>query len=282
MDIPMHALIVDRRHDITGYEIPDGVTLTYLDTLELNDVEREIILKYQDNPDGLRWSLKSVWLRSLLTSGGYQQVIFVDPDMFFFNDPQFLFDELNEGSILLSPHWRSSDPKKDAFNFELNFRDGIYNGGFLGASFGGIPALEWLARACLHKCEIDHERGLFYDQKYFDLLPSRFKDIRILRHKGCNVANWNQVDCIRVLVDDQVLINGTDPVVFIHFTKSTILGIRNGTDSLLIAYLNEYESSLSRINPSYVGQVPDNDQKTGHLKKNIFRRVLLNLISSDK
>jgi hypothetical protein len=42
-----------------------------------------------------------------------------------------------------------------------------------------------------------------------------------------------------------------DPVVFIHFTKSTIRGIQDGSDALLIPFLEEYHAALRGINPEY-------------------------------
>jgi hypothetical protein len=163
--------------------------------------------------------------------------------------------------------------------FETNFRDGIYNGGFLGATRSGIAALEWLAVACLYKCEVDYERGLFYDQKYYDLLASRFEGVLSLRHHGCNVANWNTIDSKRVQSGDTVLINGVDPVVFIHFTKSTMRGILDGSDVLLSPFLEEYTSALKAINPAYKPFTLDTDN--ARAKPNGFFRRIWNAVSGD-
>jgi len=249
-NIPLEVLCVDRKNVRFIDKVPDGLKLRFLDEVVLQPVGDEILVKYANESDALRWSLKSVWMYYLLTTGGYNYVAFTDPDLFFFGDPVFLFDEIENSSVLLSPHWRSSDPVQDPFNFELNFRDGIYNGGFIGASTAGLNAFEWLATACLYKCERTFDRGLFVDQKYLDLLPTRFDNVKFIRHKGCNVANWNQVDCKRHLVDGRVLINGEFPVVFIHFTQSTIRGIVSGEDHLLEPYLREYQATVNRIDPT--------------------------------
>ena len=47
--------------------------------------------------------------------------------------------------------------------------------------------------------------------------------------------------------DGQVCINGKDPVVFIHFTKSTIRGIVKGEDALLAPFLDIYRENLQRL-----------------------------------
>jgi hypothetical protein len=280
-EIPMQVLIVDQGRDVHKLELPEQVKITYLDSAELSSTGKAIVSKYREQPDILRWSLKPVWLKVLLSGQDLDKAIFVDPDLYFYADPQFLFDELDHGPILLSPHWRSSDPELDAINFELNFRDGMFNGGFLGASREGIPALDWLAKACLYKCEINHEHGLFLDQKYFDLLPVRFPGTRVLRHRGCNLANWNQVECRREKVGDTIFINGKYPVVFIHFTRSTLRGIRSGADSLLMPFLDEYESVLKQLNPTFVS--PYAGEKTRPWgKRSILQRAIRKVIPWEK
>lgn len=277
-EVPLEVLCIDRKQVIgQRYVIPKDIHITYLDTLTFDTTGQSIAEKYRDNTDALRWSLKSVWMRYLLIERKYRQVLYIDPDICFFDDPQFLFTSLEEASVLLTPHWRSTDSLADPFNFQLNFRDGIYNGGFIGASIHGVPALEWLAHACLYRCEIDFQNGLFYDQKYMDLLQSRFEGVTVVKHKGCNVANWNQVDCKRELVNGQVLINGIEPVIFVHMTKSTKTGILNEQDGLLKSFLQEYEAILQQIEPSYVPfRVPDVSRKKR--KKNIFQRLRKRLV----
>jgi hypothetical protein len=271
-DISLEVLCVDG--EFTATEFP-GMHVTSARTLNGEGIGKDNFARYAPQSDALRWSLKPVWLEYLLTHKGYDTAIFIDPDVAFFSDPSFIFDLLHEKAILLSPHWRGMDPAVDEWNFLLNFRDGIYNGGFLGATLKGISALQWLSKACLYRCEISFEKGLFADQKYFDILHSRFRDVEVLRHQGCNIANWNQKECVRVASGSQVLINGTDPVVFIHFTRSTIKGIVQGDDTLLQPYLSDYVRMLRTSYPEF--ELPD----FGPLKQkkpSFWRR----LIQSDK
>ncbi len=197
------------------------------------------------NHDAYRWGMKPLFLKVLLHQG-YDRAFYIDSDIYFFNDYSFLFEELKKYKILLSPHWRSSFPGIDDYNFKLNFLEGIYNGGFVGASQGGQEALTYWAELCLFNCEVDYANGFYVDQKYLDLLPTRFEDVGHIKHKGCNVANWNIVDCQRVLQEDQnVLINNTEKIVFIHFTNSLFKGIylwKN--DTLLEPYAKRYCDEL--------------------------------------
>lgn len=198
------------------------------------------------NVDCFRWSMKPVFIKHLLKLG-FDQVFFLDPDIFFFSPFDFLSDDLRGNSVLLTPHWRSSAPEKDEVNFAILQTSGLFNAGFVGVSSSGIDAMDWWAHVCAYKCEKNPEQGLFVDQAYLDLLPIYFDKIAIERNRGCNVANWNQVECKRVAAHDgKVKINGKYDVVFIHFTSSTINGIRSGEDFLLRPYLNQYLNILER------------------------------------
>ena len=67
-----------------------------------------------------------------------------------------------------------------------------------------------------------------------------------MKHRGCNVANWNQIECKRTINSDtqEITINNTFPIVFIHFTNSTFKGIIQGEDALLKPYMQKYNALL--------------------------------------
>jgi lipopolysaccharide biosynthesis glycosyltransferase len=130
--------------------------------------------KYHEiDMDAYRWSMKSVLMSSLLEEK-YTKCLYFDCDIHVYSSLNFLFDLLDENRILLSPHNRSLYPSEDTENFKKNLTEGIYNGGFVGASKQGIPALIWWAEACLYKCERNFEKGLYVDQKYLEIMPARF------------------------------------------------------------------------------------------------------------
>ncbi|TDP00881.1 hypothetical protein [Flavobacterium sp. 245] len=221
--------------------------LTSLD-LQKSELTKQVYSKYENiNQDALRWTMKPI-VMSYLLQGDYESVIYVDWDIHFFSDFNFLFDELKKCNVLLSPHWRCSDPNIDLLNFKLNFLDGIYNGGFIGASKAGSEALEYWAKLCIYKCEVNRNEGFYVDQRYLDILSSRFEKIHNITHKGCNVANWNVIDCKRVKQSSgEILINDNDPIVFIHFTNSLFKGAylwKN--DEILIPYIEKYRDYILR------------------------------------
>lgn len=222
----------------------------YLDDLcSEGQAGRELYSKYyKHHITEFRWAMKGVFVNFLLKQ--YDKVIFGDPDLYFFNSTKFLWDLLDDYNLLLTPHWRNinvkANSRNEIANFDLLQTGGLFNAGFFAANKGAIPALTWVSDACLYKCEINPEQGLYGDQTYFNVLPVCFEKVHILKHQGCNIASWNITHCQRIKVDNRVLINNKYPIIFIHFTKNTIFDILNGKDGNLITYLDEYLTAIAK------------------------------------
>jgi SAM-dependent methyltransferase len=248
-DIEMKIFISDSDIDFTDISNQySNIEFIYLDELCETGIGRKIKKKYiASNMDCFRWSMKPVFINHLL-SQGIDQVFYLDSDLYFFSPFDFLYKGLENHSVILTPHWRASDPHVDKANFAVLQTSGLYNAGFIGVSKEGIPAMDWWANVCEYKCIKSPEDGLFVDQAYLDQMPVYFDGIKIIRHRGCNVANWNQIECKRTLSSEgKVNINNTWDIVFIHFTNSTIIGIQNGNDTLLEPNLGEYLAILEKF-----------------------------------
>ena len=248
-DIHMHMLIVDTIESERPKTLERASAYTN-EIITQSELGKKIYDKYyQKNMDHYRWSIKSVFMANLLEKG-VDQLLYLDSDLFFFDDPTFLFEKLNNKGILLSPHFRCSDPSIDYNEYGRNNTHGLFNGGFVGASKNGIPALNWWAKACHSVCEVNKKAGYYVDQSHLNMLPVLFEDISIIRNHGCNVANWNITGSPRSQKNGEVLLDGRDKLVFIHFTSDTIQGILSGEDPLLKPYLDEYEKALMEEMPS--------------------------------
>ena len=249
-DIQMHVLIVEPfdKKDIPSNE---GINFYPIESILDSKTGDEIYKKYyQKNMDHFRWSSKPVFMIELLHND-IDELFYLDSDLFFFNNPDFLFEELTNQNILLSPHFRTSDPSVDYQDFGRNNTHGLFNGGFVGANRSGIPALEWWADTCLKACVKDRKRGYYVDQSHLSLIPVLFEKTGIINNRGCNVASWNRNTCTRALKNDEVVLSEKDSLVFIHFTNDTIKGILDGTDPLLIHLLKEYVNTLKTVNSDF-------------------------------
>jgi len=138
-------------------------------------------------------------------------ITYLDADLFFFDSPRPLFDEIGAGSVAVTEHrcppdWQDSN------------RHGIYNVGWLSfrRDEHAVACLRWWREQCIEWCYDRVEDGRFADQKYLDSWPDRFSGVVVLHHKGANVAPWNvgsykiRENEGRVYVDEQ-------PLIFFHF-----------------------------------------------------------------
>ena len=244
--ILLNVLVVDS----TLIEADTNICLYYLHDLLDDAVVKQIVSKYKNKTDRLRWSLKPSFLKYLLRISGIDKVIYLDNDLFFFNDFSFLFNYLETNSFLLTPHYYDRSPYHDQNWLEANFRAGLFNAGFIGVNKNAVNSLQWWAECCLYRCKKSAFRGTFDDQKYLDLIPVMQEDAMILRHQGLNVAEWNRFLCVREMVNGEVLINNTWPIVFIHFNNTTIREIMDGNEPLLVPFWNSYFNVLQQYNSS--------------------------------
>lgn len=204
----------------------------------------ELLEKYRGYNDGLRWSLKPVFLLHLLSR--FEKVVYTDSDIHFYNPVDFIFDALDNHSVLLTPHYAAPDPFEKEEKFMMNFLDGLYNAGFVAVSRDAKRSLEWWTKACLYRTAIDRAKGFFVDQRYLDMILIIDEKAAILRHQGCNIGSWNLESYRRVRqADKSVLINNNYPIVFIHFNHETIRQIQNGNDPLLEPYLETYKMNFA-------------------------------------
>lgn len=243
----LHALVVDENPP--GKHA--GVELYSLKDISASAVAKKIISKYSSDSDKdkLRWALKAVFLKHLLVDKKTDKVVYVDSDVFFFNDYRFLFDLLDAHSFLLTPHNYPRNPNSDQIWLEANFRVGLYNAGFVGVNRNALSALDWWGECCAYKTERNAWRGLHDDQKYLDLIPVMLEDACIIRHKGCNVADWNNHVCPRTEVNGEILIENIFPIVFIHFNATTIRSLMTGKEPMLEKHFDAYVRQLKQHQP---------------------------------
>ncbi|MBK9568930.1 MAG: hypothetical protein IPO53_02680 [Chitinophagaceae bacterium] len=102
----LQVLVVDKN----DYASKENFTIHQLETLTKTVLFKQIEKKYaHTNLDHFRWALKPIFI-SYLLERNFDKVIFLDPDIFFVGEHDFLFDHLNISSMLLTPHWSNTDP----------------------------------------------------------------------------------------------------------------------------------------------------------------------------
>jgi hypothetical protein len=267
--IRLHVLIADDKA-VAEKQKHEGLILLNGKDISAYRMVHSLYRKYaHENMDYFRWSLKPVFI-SYLLEHGYEKVLYVDADMFFVNDYNFLFNELDSAAVLLTPHWKTDDPLIDKESFLTLFTSGIFTAGFIGANQEGLPAMAWWAEACHFMMGPLIQLGIHDDQKYLDLLPVKFESVKIVRHRGCTVGSWNFRECKRELVNGQVRINGQYPVIFIHFDNMLVSEILKGHDPLLLPYLQQYQRTFDEMGFRSSDFLYEID---AHADANLFLRV---------
>jgi len=141
-----------------------------------------------------------------------EQLTYLDADLYFFANPQPLFDEIGDASISLISHRFPPDTQQQAHQF------GIYNVGWLTfrQDENGLACLRRWRGQTIAWCSDTTEKGQFGDQKYLDDWPEIFANVHIIQHTGANAGPWNLPTYPITRRDGEVFI-GDDRLIFFHF-----------------------------------------------------------------
>lgn len=126
---------------------------------------------------------------------GYEKVIYLDPDIYVTRPLDFIYECLNDKSIVLTPHYCDIEEHFDGAVSEETFNKvGIYNLGFCALKNDkvGQEIAKWWQNRLQYKCYSQSSEGLFVDQKWMDYIPAFFPQATyVSSHHGMNVAIWN-------------------------------------------------------------------------------------------
>jgi len=148
-------------------------------------------------------------------------VSYADADLFFFADPQPVFDEMAEASVLIFEH-RYPD------FLQARYADhGRYNVGLVcfRNDVAGRTCLERWHADCLAWCHDRPEAGRYADQGYLDAWPSSHDGVTVSRHPGADLAPWNLARHQVAVRDHRVTVDGA-ALIFFHFHRLNVFGPR--------------------------------------------------------
>lgn len=213
------------------------------------------------------WTLTPYCIQYAIKMFNLDSLIYLDADVYFFNNPQLIFDGKKDYSVLITEHRYTPqyDSTKTSGKYCVQFMF-FKNDGY------GMETLEWWRQRCQEWCYRRVEDGKFGDQKYLDDWITRFKGVYVPTHLGCGLAPWNIQQYEILLEDNQLLVRDQitkvkQPVVFFHFHG--LERIKNHQNRVLW-YLGEYpieESSRKYLYKEYIARVLK-------IEKNIDDKVL--------
>lgn len=145
--------------------------------------------------------------------------VYLDADVEVVGDLTPLRDLAAEHGIVLTPHTLTPIPRDGRLPREQTLlMCGAYNLGFIAVGRAAIPMLRWWQERLRTDCVIDVAQGLFYDQKWIDLVPGLWPRTAVLDDPGYNAAYWNYHERrLDIAADGSVRVNGR-PGRFLHFS----------------------------------------------------------------
>jgi hypothetical protein len=158
----------------------------------------------------------------------YENVIYLDPDIFVFDNLGTIYEQLNHYSIILTPHFCEMElDYKSANGYDRSLLcDGIYNLGFVAIHRDetGLKIVQWWQNRLEYFCFHDHLKGLFTDQKWMIYIPALFPEKTLITHHlGMNTAVWNLHERNIINENGKFYIENNsktkkDPLLFFHFS----------------------------------------------------------------
>jgi hypothetical protein len=215
-DAEFRVLVVDEPSSAVRAAVAQtGLSAVYARDLPLPSFDR---VAYQYDLVELNTALKPSFIKATLDDG-FEAVVYLDPDICLYAHPAPILEALEGAPIVVTPH--AMAPAMDGLRpSDIDFlRNGAFNLGFVAVREADESRsfLDWWERRCLHHGFNDPGFGTFVDQKWIDLVPVYFPCVRILRHRGCNVAYWNLHER-QVRWDAGAYRVGDEALVFFHFS----------------------------------------------------------------
>jgi len=148
----------------------------------------------------------------LQKSSAINLITYLDADMWFFRNPEGIFQEIAEHSIAIVRH-NFSPPVKD-----IEAKSGTYNVSWITfrRDEQGLECLNLWRKQCLDWCYDRSEGDRNGDQKYLDAWPGKFTNLKVIEQIGAGAAPWNVGQYKLSERRDGVYLNG-QPLYFYHY-----------------------------------------------------------------
>lgn len=154
-----------------------------------------------------------------LMNMGYEKVMYIDPDIYFYQPINKILNQLDVHDILLTPHMlKAYNDEKQPSELDIMMA-GTYNLGFLAIRNNNntLNMVRWWQERLYQYGFSDIKNGMFTDQKWMDLTPSLYNKVCVFKDPGHNVAYWNMHERNVINENGEWFVNG-EPLVFFHFS----------------------------------------------------------------
>jgi hypothetical protein len=258
--------------DDAAREYLDSVALPNVFTLTIAEIEAAVpeLLPLKSRRSRMEYYFTTTplimrWVLDQCETPADTTVIYLDSDLYFFNDPKLVLDSVGAGSVGIIEHRYPNHLQKRLAKY------GRFNVGWVGVKgdSNGLACLDWWGSRTLEWCSDVPSDGRYADQGYLDSFPEMFDGVVVLESPGFNLAPWNTARYpLAIDSSGQVLVAGS-LLVFFHFhglrrvgtwwvTSQLVYGARLGQilrDRVYLPYLRHLEGASLLVQPR-LGSVP--------------------------
>ena len=245
--------------DDRAYDILQKMNLKNAEILHHSVIEDEALLglKRERSKAEYNWTCTPVIIEYVLKTYSVENCTYIDADMYFFADPQILFDEIDEANakIVITEHRFADDirgrrwlKRSGKYCVEFNYFD---------QSEEAFEALAWWKEKCFEWCYALYEKDRMGDQKYLEKFPEKFTGVHELQYLGGGVAPWNLYQYnLEMSGDSKIKLktrgNQSFDLIFFHFQnirylRDDLVNINSCThkkelkETIYVPYLREVE-----------------------------------------
>lgn len=221
-DFELYVLCMDEK----CFDVLSEINESNLKPLHLKDIENEKMLEAKGNRPIAEycWTCSSRLIQYIIDTFQSDYCTYIDADMFFYQDPQSLVDEMIEAgkSVMMVPHRFTKEnehlaPKVGTYCVEFNcFKNDA----------AGREVLNHWHNQCLECCSNLGDGIHWGDQKYMDEWLSIFPNsIHVCQSVGAGIAQWNISSYHHFSSEKKTVLykdnTNASPVYFYHFATLT-------------------------------------------------------------
>lgn len=292
-EVDFYIILIDRKTPESEKAVAD-LSVIWAEDLPIENYWRNAF-KF----DVIEWSTNVKPFAAKLLLSNYEKILYLDPDLYFYKNIDWIFSVLTDNSVVVTPH--ATAPVYDNHpQGDLEWmRVGTFNLGFIGMK--RCPETEsflnWWGQRCLSDGYMDTARGVFVDQKWLTLAVGFYPGIKILFNKGINVATWNFHERRLISGFPEPLFEDGSSLYFFHFSgfdfdnpkgfskrqSRWISGSRPDFEKLAENYkiALEVNNFKERINLSYANDFFSNGIYISPLARRVYSLLFDKFESSD-
>ena len=156
------------------------------------------------------WAMAPYFSWWCLDNLGVENILYIDADIYFYNDHDTLYNHLGDCSVGIVEHRCPYNPDNGKYNVGIVYFKNNIN---------GYKCSTWW-KNCLLLTDHEHyaTHGICGDQKYLELFPVLFPEVKVLDPFIGHLAPWNFA--YHQYTQDGIVWNGTEQdLLYCHFSN---------------------------------------------------------------